>query len=160
MRQPRSQHHIASLAALLLLAVFAVPLLLTLLEGASVYRRLTHRDRESWEGRTAFQYIATRLRQEARLDALAVEDFEGVPALTLGGDGEYLTRLYCYDGSLRELYSSTEVTLSPADGEPLLELAGMDLTLSDGLLWVELTTPGGSTRQLTMDLSRAGGVAP
>lgn len=155
MKHTRSQTHITTLAALSLLAVFAVSILLVLLKGASIYRRMTDRDQESWQARAAYLYVATRLRQEARLDTVAVEDFDGVSALTLGVGGEYLTRLYCYDGALRELYAPAELTLSPGDGEPLLALQGMEPTLADGLLQVELTTQTGAVRQLTLDLSGA-----
>lgn len=152
MKQRRGQEHITSLAALLLLAVFAVSILLVLLKGASIYRRLTVRDEDTWEARTAASYIATRLRQENRLDALAVEDLDGLPALTLGLGEEYLTRLYCYDGALWELYSPAELTMSPEDGERLMDLQAMELELSGDLLQVELTTPAGSVRHMTLAL--------
>ena len=155
MKHKRSQTHITTLAALSLLAVFAVTILLVLLRGATIYRRMTDRDQETWQARAAYQYVATRLRQEARLDAIAVEDFDGVRALTLGVGGEYLTRLYCYDGSLRELYAPAELTLSPGDGEPLLALQRMEPTQSAGHLQLELTTHHGAVRQLTLDLSSA-----
>lgn len=152
MRQRSGQKHITSLAALLLLAVFAVSILLSLLAGASLYRRMTDRDRLSWEGRTASRYIATRVRQEDRLDALAVEEFGGVQALTLGVGQEYLTRLYCYDGSLWELYAPAELDMSPDDGERVLALQDMELSLSAGLLQVTLTPETGAARHLTLDL--------
>lgn len=152
MKPSRGQDHLTALAALLLLAVFAVSILLVLLEGASVYRRMTDRDQETWQARTAFRYITTRLRQERDLSTLAVEDMEGVQALVLGAGEEYMTRLYCYDGALWELYAPAELALSPEDGEQVLELGGMALELQNGLLQVELTTPGGAVRQLTLDL--------
>lgn len=152
MKPSRGQTHITSLAALLLLAVFAVSILLVLLEGASIYRRLTDRGRDTWEARTAANYITTRLRQDNRLDALAVEEFGGLPALTLGVGEEYLTRLYCYDGALWELYAPAALELSPEDGERLLELQSMEPELSGGLLQVELTTRAGSVRHLTLAL--------
>lgn len=152
MRKSGGQEHITSLAALLLMAVFAVSILLTLLEGASVYRRLTGRDRESWKDRSACLYLSTRLRQEDRPGAVSVEDFQGRPALTLGAGEEYVTRLYCYDGSLWELYSPAELELEPEDGERLLELEAMEPSLSGGLLRLDLTGADGKTRQLTLAL--------
>ncbi len=160
MKQRSGQQHIISLAALLLVAVFAVSILLSLLAGASVYRRMTDRDQRSWEGRTAQRYIATRVRQEDRQDALAVEDFCGLQALTLGVGQEYLTRLYCYDGSLWELYAPADLAMSPEDGERLLELEDMSLSLEDGLLQVELTPPSGPTRHLSLSLRSGEGDLP
>lgn len=160
MKQRRGQQHIASLAALLLLAVFAVSILLALLAGASVYRRMTDRDRQTWEGRTAARYIATRVRQEDCLRALAVEDFGGVQALTLGVGQDYLTRLYCYDGALWELYSPADLAMSPEDGERLLELQGMALTLEGDLLRIGLTPPDAPERHLTLSLRSGEEVRP
>lgn len=159
MKPIRSSSHITALAALVLLAVFAVAILLTLLEGASVYRRMTDRDREAWQERTACGYLATRLRQEDRLGALSVEDFCGLPTLTLGADREYATRLYCYDGSLWELYAPTALALEPEDGERVMELSAMELELSGGLLTAQLTHPDG-TRQAVILRPRCGEVAP
>lgn len=150
-QQSRRQQHIVSLAALLLLAVFAVSILLTLLAGASAYRRMTDRDRLNWEGRTAAHYIAARVRQEDCLGAVAVEELGDVQALTLGR-GDYLTRLYCYDGSLWELYSPAELSPSPEDGERVMDLQDMGLTLERGLLQVTLTPTQGQARHLTLDL--------
>lgn len=153
MRQhSRSQQHIVSLAALLLLAVFAVSILLTLLAGASAYRRMTDRDRLNWEGRTAAHYIAARVRQEDCLGAVAVEELGGVQALTLGRGQDYLTRLYCYDGSLWELYAPAQLSPAPEDGERVMDLQDMDLALDQGLLQVTLTPTEGPARHLTLDL--------
>lgn len=159
MKPSRSSSHITSLAALLLLAVFAVSILLVLLEGASVYRRMTDRDQETWQARTACGYLATRLRQEDRRGSLAVEEFGGVQALTLGADQEYATRLYCYDGSLWELYAPAELELSPEDGERVMELSAMELTLSGDLLTAQLTHPDGARQTVTLR-QRCGEVTP
>lgn len=158
MRRQQHSEHLTSLAALLMLAVFAVSILFALLAGASVYRRLVDRDETNWSARTAAQYIATRLRQEDRRGAIAVEDFGGVDALVLGAGEDYRTRLYCVDGSLWELYADAALDLDPTDGERLLDLEGMELSLEDGLLQVDLTAPGGQSRHLTLD-ARSGEVA-
>lgn len=47
------------LLALLLLLVFAVCVLSVLLTGADTYQTLTRRDQDSYDRRTAAQYLAT-----------------------------------------------------------------------------------------------------
>lgn len=54
------------LLALLLLLVFAVCVLSVLLTGAGTYQTLTRRDQDSYDRRTAAQYLATRVRQADR----------------------------------------------------------------------------------------------
>lgn len=157
MREGTRQHDMTAPAALCLLAAFAASVLLVLLMGAGAYRRLTNRDTAAFQSRTAAQYLATRVRQSDGVNAVGVEDFGGVPALTVT-EGEYLTRVYCYDGGLWELYAPAGLDLAPADGERVLDLDGMELTLADGLLEAVLTQTDGSAQRVTLSL-RSGEVA-
>ena len=63
MKLDRRHKGISSLAALLMLLVFAFALLAVLLGGANVYDRLTARDNESYDSRTCVQYLTTKVRQ-------------------------------------------------------------------------------------------------
>lgn len=163
MREGTRQNHISTLAALLLLAAFAASILLVLLAGAGAYRRLVDRDGADFSRRTAGQYIATRVRQNDGDEMVTVEDFQGVPCLTLhewNGDyaSDYATRLYCHDGSLWELYTAVDVEAELEDGERVLDLEGLDLALEDGLLEAVLTLPGGQRETVRLSL-RSGEVA-
>lgn len=151
MREGTRQHDMTAPAALCLLAAFAASVLLVLLMGAGAYRRLTDRDTAAFQSRTAAQYLATRVRQSNGADTVRVEDFDGISALTVT-EGEYLTRVYCYDGGLWELYAPAGLDLAPADGERVLDLDGMELTLADGLLEAVLTQTDGSTQTVTLSL--------
>ncbi|MEI3306105.1 MAG: DUF4860 domain-containing protein [Dysosmobacter sp.] len=87
------------------------------------YQTLT-RGQDAADRRTAAQYLATRVRQADRADGVAVAAFQGCDALELTEtiDGTpYITRVYCYDGYMRELFSAAEAQMSPADGEKVLE---------------------------------------
>lgn len=151
-----------ALAALALLAVFAVSALLALLAGAGAYRRLVDRDGADFSRRTAAQYIATKVRQNDAADAATVEDFCGVDCLTLregdGGYGDYATRLYCHDGSLWELYTAADVEAELTDGERVMDLKGLTLSLENGLLEAVLTMPDGEAQTVRLAL-RSGEVA-
>lgn len=163
MREERRQNHITALAAVTLLAVFAVSILLALLAGAGAYRRLVDRDAAAFDTRTAAQYLATRVRQNdvgyERPDetAVTVEDFWGADCLTLkewngGYVSQYVTRLYCYDGSLWELYTAADVEAELTDGERVMELDGLELSLEDGLLNAALTLKNGETETVILSL--------
>lgn len=163
MREGTRQNRISALAALLLLAAFAASILLVLLTGAGAYRRLVDRDEADFSRRTAAQYIATRVRQNDGAGAVTVEDFGGVECLTLkewNGDfvSDYATRLYCYDGSLWELYTSVDVEAELEDGDRVMDLAGLELSLEDGLLNAVLTMKSGETQTVILSL-RSGEVA-
>lgn len=157
MREERRQNHITTLAALALLAVFAVSTLLALLAGARAYRRLVDRDEADFSRRTAAQYIATRVRQNDAADAVTVEDFCGVDCLTLrewNGDyaGDYVTRVYCYDGSLWELYTAVDMEAALEDGDRVLDLEALALSLEDGRLNAVLTLENGETETVALSL--------
>lgn len=160
MKEGRRQNHITALAALALLAVFAVSILLALLAGAGAYRRLVDRDAAAFDARTAAQYIATRVRQNDAAGGVAVEDFCGVDCLTLQewNAGDYVTRVYCYDGSLWELYTAVDMEADLADGDRALDLDAMALSLEDGRLNAVLTLKTGETETVTLSL-RGGEVA-
>ena len=160
MREKQVKHHIDGLAALLLFGVFAVCVLAVLLSGADAYQRLTRRDQNAFDRRTAAQYLATRVRQADAAGGVAVEEFGGVRSLVLDAQSSYPTWLYCYDGQLMELYCYFEERPGPEDGQPLLELKGLDPELTDGLLTLRLTQPGGETDTLLLALRSGEGAAP
>jgi hypothetical protein len=140
------KHHIDGLMVLLLFGVFAACVLSVLLLGADAYRKLTERDRTSYDQRTAVQYLATKVRQADRTGAVTVENFQGVEALVLSEDldGEtYLTRVYCYDGYLRELSAEAGAELSPEDGEQVLAADSLLVEERGNALWLRLETDGG-----------------
>ena len=165
------------LLALLLFGVFAVCVLSVLLTGADAYRRLTDRDQASYDRRTAAQYIATRVRQAdaagggPRVCMAGAFDGEmpvnGVGMWPTGGDtlfleeaidGElYYTRIYYYDGYIRELFSSADAALAPEDGEKVLAARGLTFDWGPGgapgsLLTAELTDADGGVERVVLSL--------
>lgn len=139
--------------ALLLFGIFALCVLLVLLTGADVYKGLTERERANYDGRTAAQYLATRVRQADTLEGLRVEEFGGLDALVLSEEIEgetYETRIYCYDGYIRELFAAVESELTPEDGDKVLPLEGMSLDWQEGVLRAEIIEPDGTVRHLTL----------
>lgn len=156
------KHHMEGLMVLLLFGVFAVCVLTVLLTGANVYRRITERDQAAYDRRTCVQYVATRVRQADCLDAVSVSEFGGQTALEIREsiDGvEYLTRVYYYDGYLRELFSAADVELEPEAGEEIMEAQGLELTLEDGLLTVTATDDQGTVSTLVLSLRSGEGAA-
>ena len=129
---------ITQVLALLTLTVFALCVLLVLLTGASCYRGLVDRGEDSYARRTALQYLTTRVRQA---ETVEIGEFEGCEALILEEtiDGEcYTTRVYCYGGWLRELYTVPGAKLPPKAGAEILEAETLELTREGSLLRVKL----------------------
>ena len=139
------------LPALLIFTVFALCILAVLLGGAQSYQRLTQRNRLTYDSRTCSQYLSTRMRQTSGAEAVSVAPFGDVDALVIRqqiGMDVYLTRVYCYDGWLMELFTGDTGGFSPEDGEKILPARQMTPSLEDGLLQIQLTDGNGQTRQL------------
>ena len=88
-----------------------------------------------------------------------VEDFGGTDALVFREDSEYMTRVYCYEGWLMELYASQELEMKPADGERIMELSGLEMALEDGRLTLTVTGPEGGASSLVLSLRSGEGAA-
>lgn len=129
---------ITDVLALLVFAIFAVCVLLVLLGGAKVYRQVVAQGEAQFEKRTAAQYVTMRVRQA---EAVTVDTFGEGDALVIAEklDGEtYLTRVYCCDGYLRELYCAEDAALLPRDGEKILPADSLKLSLTGDLLTVQI----------------------
>ena len=151
------------LLALLLLGLFAVCILLVLLSGTEIYRDLTERSRTGYEERTAAQYLATRLRQGDAAHSVRVEDFGGTDALVLSQELEgilYETRVYCSGGYLRELFARAETPCEPEDGEAVVPMEAMALTMDGSLLQAELQFSDSRVRRVMLALRSERGTFP
>lgn len=144
------------LIALLLFGVFAVCLLAVLLTGAGAYKRLNIRNEEEYARRTCMQYVANRVHQAPRPSDVRIEPFGQGDGLSIpDGDG-FVTRVYYYDGYLMELYNSADSVLNPQDGERVMEIGGLDLSLENGMLRVTVTDSGGEDREMVLALGNKG----
>ena len=142
MSHKSENHRIDSLIALVLFGVFAACILSVLLTGSEAYSRLTARDRETFAARTCLQYVSTKVRQAPLGNSIYVEKFDGVDSLCIAeniGGREYITRVYCFDGWLREIFASADTESSADDGEKIIKADSLSLELSDGLLTAELS---------------------
>lgn len=154
---------ITDLMALVVFAVFAMCILAVLLTGADVYKGLVSRGESSYAARTAAQYVTTRVRQTDRTEEISIEDFDGQDALVLRekiDETVYVTRVYCYDGYIRELFTPENGDFSPGDGEKVLEAEELSFELSEGMLTVKLLLRDGTERDLTLYLRSGEGARP
>ena len=129
---------LSGLMTLAVFTVFALCVLAVLLTGARAYEKITNRSAEQYSARTAASYAATRIRQA---QTVALEDFGGCPALRLTETAEgqtYVTRVYWYEGWIRELYSTPSAPVSPEDGEKVIQAEGLELSLEGELLTVRV----------------------
>ena len=88
-----------------------------------------------------------------------MEPFGEATALRLAdSEAGSVTRLYCHDGWLMELYTFADAQLEPQDGERIMPLEGLSFEEKGGFLTAELQLGEGVTDTLCLSLrSEEGG---
>ena len=150
------------LLALLLFAVFAVCILSVLLMGANTYKRLAYSNTAEDSGRTAIQYISTKVRQSDADGMISVGSFDGTTAEQKGNtlilteefdNSQYSTRIYCNDGYLCELFGAADGTFTVESGQKILEAESVEFALDEsGMLHVSLTDNDGQLKQIDLTI--------
>ena len=162
MKNKSKKSHIEGLVVLVLFGVFALCILAVLLTGAGAYGRLVKRQQTAYTERTIPQYIATKVRQADKTGMIRIGEFGGVESLefiNIYGEETYVTRIYCYDGYLQELFAVETGNFTPADGEKILAAQQVDFSMTDGCLQVGITSEDGTvTEQMLTLRSTEGGI--
>lgn len=148
----------------LLTLIFVVCALATLLFGAQIYETVSSNIDRQYGVHTAVEYIATRLHYYDTQGNIDITEHDGTSVLMLyesSDEGEsYVTYLYCYNGSLCELYCSAESELDMASGTEILALDSMELsTAGNGLVDVNCALDGDSAELRLFVQSKSGGDA-
>jgi len=152
---------ISSLFPLLCFTVLAACIVIVLITGARLYSRSNTRDTEDYYHRTVTSYITTRVNQSRVAGDLFVGDFDDPTPKESGdtlyfierfGEATYVTRLYCYDGALYELFSPMSIELDPESGESVLPLSDLKFILKDGLLTANVGFDDGKSVTLRLSL--------
>lgn len=149
MKRMTEKHEIDGVFVLLLFVLFAGSILMVLLLGASSYEKLVQRGQESYNARTGIQYIAAKLRHNDEADCVQVGSFSertnkdadeiATLYLRMGTEGEYYyTKIYYYDGYIREVLCLEDGGLSPEAGQEILPAKGLRLKETDSLIQVTI----------------------
>lgn len=140
----KNNHAISGVFVFLLLGIFAIFSTIMVVMGAKAYRGMVERSDTHNSIRVASSYIRTMLRSNDEAGVLRVEDVDGVQTITMENDwGDiYVTRIYIYEGKLREWFAMAEIPFVPGNGETVCNLDSMKAELKDGLLHVVVSENG------------------
>lgn len=145
MNKIKSSHSISGLFVFLLLGVFVVFSMTMVLLGTKAYRSTILHSEMHNRQRISTSYIRSMLRADDESDVLMVEDLDGIQSVSMVDtydDTSYITRLYVYDGMLREWFAEADMEFDPRSGEAVCEAESLRATLEDGLLTVTVTADG------------------
>ena len=165
MERETKKRHMDAVYVLLLFAVFAGCILLVLLFGASSYEKLVERDNRSFSQRTGVSYIAAKVRHNDYAGCVTVGSFSDKNDLNkdeiqtlylqfIGEDGVpvpgYDTKIYYYDGYIREALCEEGIWLEPEAGNEIMEASNLTFSLDNNLLSMDVTFRDGSTSSITL----------
>ena len=145
-RQREVPHAVSGAFVFLLLGLFAVFSTVLVLLGARAYRSISARSSVNDNSRMASSYLRSMLRADDALDAVSLETEERVETIAMRRtyDGEeYITRIYVYDGMLRELFTDAGMEFEPENGEEVCPAQTMTAKAENGLLTVRVETDSG-----------------
>lgn len=156
----KGHRKITDLLALMVFAVFAFCVAAVLLLSARTYNTLTERGSRTYEHRTGTRYLTTRFQQA---ESVYPEDFCGLSAMTVRDEingKNYLTRVYLYEGTVRELFSGENAKVFPEDGQVVMEAQALSFLAQDGLLTAEITLADGTVEKVLLWLPNWKEAAP
>ena len=152
-RQKAPSHVISGVFVFLLLGLFAVFSTVMVLLGAKAYRAAVERTGVHNISRINTAYIRTMLRADDEAGVFALETTEGIVSeageermLSLEtislyntyDEEEYVTRIYVYDGSLREWFTDAATPFRPAEGEIVCPADELTATIRNNLLEIRV----------------------
>ena len=146
----RKQSSAGTLASLMLTCVFGATLLISLVTGAGVYRRVEGRVEDSAQSRVSLSYITARIHAFDEAGMVEPGSFGDGGAVFLYEEIDdilYETVLYVYDGNLMEMLCEKGWEMEPEFGEAVSPARALAVTEPQkGLLRLELTEPDGQVR--------------
>jgi len=141
---------------LALITLFAATAFMLVLIGAKQYRYVTDTMNENYEDRTVSSYLTEKIRQNDTTDAISVVTLEGVTALSLVAtedDISYITYIYFYEGSLRELVVTGNSVFTLSSGQEIMELQAFSPELiNDSLLRITVTDSRGDSQSIYLPI--------
>ena len=151
------RNYLTGIIVMIVLALFSVAVLGAVLFGAQVYKRISVSSDASYTYRTAAGYISAQIDQTEDKDAIYAESFGDSMALVLPSDHDgigYTTKIYVNDGMLCELFSPASLLLRAEDGEPMLPMSDMYVSLEDGMLYITLTFESGMKHTIVKGVAK------
>ncbi len=130
------KQHITDIVFVLsLFCVFAVLALFVVVMGANVYKGISVNMSENYNARTSVTYITEKIRQNDSGGSISVKSVGDASALVISQnlEGEvYETWIFVSDGNLNETMVRKGTTVSPGDGQTIMNLQSMELEKTQG----------------------------
>ncbi len=148
-------HSIDSLFVLLLFALFIMTAMFITVSGAAAYRNASEQMEERFNKQTCISYITAKIRANNEADKITVGELEGISALCINDniDGlNYVTYIYQYEGTVRELFCGADISLHPSAGIALTKAKALSFEKKGGLFEIKLTDAEDKTTEFYVNV--------
>lgn len=146
------KHSADFLFLLIIFGFFAVLAFSTVVLGAGFYRSAVSNSQKLASVDMAAGYIAEKLRQTDETDSFSVEEFGDSQALALRSqynDETFITWIYTWDDTLRELFVREDADINPEMGTALADISRLFVTpVSDSLYKLQAENSDGDRTEL------------
>lgn len=161
MKTRKKESRWSKILPFVLFTLFALCVITVLIAGAKIYKSFTSRDLSSYDHRTISRYLTTRIHQSDARGAYFVGDFADATPKAEGDtfyfcenlDGKvYYTRIYCFDGYLYELFSVSDDSFAPEDGERILPVDDLKFLVADNTVTVKVRYADGESQTIYVNM--------
>ncbi|MPN49156.1 hypothetical protein SDC9_196770 [bioreactor metagenome] len=122
---------------MMLFLIIVMLSVMTIVMGKNIYSNINEDRKNNYELRVGLSYIANKIRQSDKNDAVVIKDINGTPAVVIKeiyDDLNYETWIYYYDNSIYELLTDEGSTFNLSDGMKIIEVHSFDIfKINDGL---------------------------
>lgn len=125
-----NQFSIQFVFVMLLFLIIVILSVTIILLGRNIYNNINSDRKDNYEVRVSLSYIANKIRQADRCDAVDIKDINGDPAVVIKetyDDINYETWIYNYDNSLYEILIDEGNTFNLSDGMKIIEVDSFDI---------------------------------
>ena len=154
-RQEQKLWMINFVGILAILGVFAVGSLVLCNVGIRVYKNIVVNNNENFKQRTSLLYMATKIHQYEREDAVSMKEIDGTNVLVLQepDNTEYETYVYFQDGAIKELLTEKANPAELNAGLKVVEVADFQMSMSeDNRIYMASVDAAGNKEELTITL--------
>lgn len=157
--QPGKKNHMSELIfTITLFSLFLILSVLLVLFGANIYQKISAESSVNETMRTSISYIQEKVRQCDHEASVQVENHDGIDTLALHtslGTDNYVTYIYYYDGSLKELFTKSSLDFNPSAGNSITDISAFSITKDSSLIHIILTDTNNQLHELFIHASSA-----
>ncbi|MEL7647750.1 MAG: DUF4860 domain-containing protein [Sedimentibacter sp.] len=115
---------------MLLFLIIVIMSVMIILLGKNIYTKINDDRTSNYETRVSLSYLANKVRQSDRKNAVEIRNFEGRNAVVIKetyDDEIYETWIYYYDNAIYEMFTDQGSSFSAEDGLRIVDVQNFEI---------------------------------